>query len=78
MLVLGSGFQKQGEGKIIYYSMHVLVALDTKAADVEGMLLHFLTQETRSLSDAMPSYGQWLSLTSWYNYSYALIGSGVL
>ena len=31
MLVLGSDFRKQGEGKIkIYYSMHVLVALDLK------------------------------------------------
>ena len=32
MLVLGSDFRKQGEGKKvkIYYSMHVLVALDSK------------------------------------------------
>ena len=31
VLVLGSDFRKQGEEKIkIYYSMHVLVALDLK------------------------------------------------
>ena len=45
MLILDSDFRKQGEGKIrIYYNMHFLVALDSKAA-AKRVLLHFLTQE---------------------------------
>ena len=38
MLILDSDFRKQGEGKIkIYYSMHVLVALDLKQLCHEGI-----------------------------------------
>ena len=44
MLVLGSGFQKQGGGKIIYYACMFLVASDSKAAVAKRVLLYILTQ----------------------------------
>ena len=36
VLILGSDFQKQGEEKVSYYSMHFLVALDSKATALKG------------------------------------------
>ena len=62
MLVLGSGFRKQGEREMSYYSMHVLLALDSKAA-TKRVLLYFLTQGSRSSSNAMPSCGRCLSFS---------------
>ena len=62
MLILGSDFRKQGEGKVIYHACF-FGGLGFKEADAERMLLHFLTQGTRSLSNAMSSCGQWLSFS---------------
>ena len=44
LLVLDSDFRKWGEGKVVYYNMHVFGGLGFKAVDAKRMLLHFLTQ----------------------------------